>query len=377
MELKEIGDPKAGFKYQLQDDESLGTAFITLRLALKSWFCTYEPERYPSYKRLWANGGEGSQSESSREYCELYVQTIVHLQHFCELIFQSILRREHPLLADKAGNKDVVLYKLLKGQELSNDESNDVGSINFEQAEKRVFNLIKEKCLADHKELGFLNEYKKMFEVINNLRNRILHRGLFILKPEALDSLVAKFFLPFMNKLISLEPYSNYESHWKYIAPASGLDPIDEICIEAGQGKITSNKFKFFKELGRAAYFNPLHVIPERGVKKGFFPKPVENFLNGKIFDELASQCSSAVFTCPVCDVKGISQMYDYDTEYEGRWDEIKVNKSWVSDVVCNFCSFHITRDIGNPKDIGVQEIQDEWFTEVSIYKNAPEESQT
>jgi len=112
MELKEIGDSKAGFMYQLPEDKSLGTAFITLRLALRSWFCTHEPERYPFYKRLWANGVEGSQIEGSREYCELYVQTIVHLQHFCELIFQNILRREHPLLADKTGNKDVVLSLL-------------------------------------------------------------------------------------------------------------------------------------------------------------------------------------------------------------------------------------------------------------------------
>lgn len=283
MKLSEIEKEGSGFKYQLQDNESLGAAFITLRLALKSWFCTHEPERYPSYNRLWANGGEGSQGEYSREYCELYVQTIVHLQHFCELIFQDILRREHPLLADKAGNKDVVLYKLLKGQQLSNEESNELGSINFNEAKRRVFNLIDKDCLTQHVELGFLINHKKMFTVINDLRNRILHRGLYILKPEALDSLVANSFLPFMNKLISLEPYLNYESHWKYIAPASGLDPIDEICIEAGQGKITSNKFKFFKELGRAAYFNPLHIIPEKGMKTGFSPKPVEDYINEKI----------------------------------------------------------------------------------------------
>lgn len=374
MELSEIGKDGSGFKYQLQDNESLGSAFITLKLALKSWFCTYEPERYPSYNRLWANGGVGSQAKHSREYCELYVQAIVHLQHFCELIFQSILRRENRFLADKACTRKE-FNRLIDGGQPSDIKWNEQGSINFSIAMDRVFDLIERGALAQREELDFLKEYEEMFEVINNLRNRILHRGLHILKQEALDSLVGKYFLPFMSELTSVEPYSEYKPHWKYIALASGLDPIDEIFKEAKQGTVSSKKFSFFKELGRAAYFNPLHVIPESRVNKGFSAKPVEDFLNQKIVDELALKCSNAVFTCPVCDVKGISQMYDFDTEYEGEWDEIKVNKSWVSDVVCNFCSFHITCDIGNPKDIGVMDIQEEWFPEVSIYRNAPEES--
>ncbi|MEH6451190.1 MAG: hypothetical protein V7765_21170 [Oleispira sp.] len=143
--------------------------------------------------------------------------------------------------------------------------------------------MIQKESWAHSEELGFLKENDESFEVINKLRNRILHRGLYILKPEALDSLVAKFFLPFIKNLIFLEGYSNYELHWKYIVPASGLGPIDEICIEAVQGKVTSKKFKFFKELGRAAYFNPLHVIPEKWMKTGFSAKPVEDYLNEKI----------------------------------------------------------------------------------------------
>ncbi|MEH6451191.1 MAG: hypothetical protein V7765_21175 [Oleispira sp.] len=130
MELSEIEKEGSGFKYQLQDNESLGAAFITLRLALKSWFCTHEPERYPSYNRLWANGGVGSQAEHSREYCELYVQTVVHLQHFCELIFQNILRSENQFFADKACDQKE-FNRLIDGGQPSAAKWKEKGSINF------------------------------------------------------------------------------------------------------------------------------------------------------------------------------------------------------------------------------------------------------
>ncbi|MDD1416823.1 hypothetical protein MEN41_20020 [Dolichospermum sp. ST_con] len=59
-----------------------------------------------------------------------------------------------------------------------------------------MLELIHEKSLKNNyynEQLFFLTDCKEMLETLNALRNKVWHRGLYILNYEALDELVGKY----------------------------------------------------------------------------------------------------------------------------------------------------------------------------------------
>ena len=158
------------------------TAFHSLKIALKAYYSTYNAllgrlhEGYPSGNlEVWS---------LTHDYYEYFSEAMVHFQHFFELIIKDILEKENPLLAVRATQKPVIFHKLLKKEVILEEEYTNLYSVEFSEALKTLIVLIDSGRITDSRFIIFKNA-KGTLEALNNFRNRIWHRGRFILKYHA------------------------------------------------------------------------------------------------------------------------------------------------------------------------------------------------
>lgn len=371
--LKEI--VKEGFSLnetRKKGNFEIDLALISLRIALKAYFSTYQTFRdklgifHPSAN----NNSKDTDSMHSIAYCEAYAECIVHFQHFAELVCKNFLRSDHSLLSDTALSRPIILHKLLKGDKLTSEENKNVKSIEFSEALKRIVELIKKKRLKDWQSLSFIENYKEQLEELNKLRNRIWHRGTYILHYSALDKFVGIHIFPFVAAVVSHPAYSSLKQVWKYDNLACGIDPIDGI-ISAMQNSNNYDigKIAFLKELGRAAYQSPI----KRSDVGGNIPRSLEKLLNQRHIERSVRVANTEakldnfkVTNCPVCDVKSLVIEEEIESNDPG-------GEEWVigytTKVKCECCSFELIRgsgagEIKNASDYGLTSIEDYWITE-------------
>lgn len=341
-----------GFLMYDQDRKLKSLALLSLHVALKSYFSTYQAMKY-DIKRIIDNQSNMDEHYNSR-YIELYAETIVHFQHFIELVCKDILRSEHELLATDAQKDPIVLYQLLKEEPIDNSILNKVRSIEFSETLKRLCTLINNKSIKDNEKLSFWVENKKLLEELNTLRNRIWHRGSYVLRYNALDCFMGTHILPMIVKIIDYFGFRKLQRYWKYTELACGLDPINLIIKEFATSYYTYDigKIALIKELGRAAYQNPL---PERKFTVKFDINSYESRANA----ELNNSNIAGVKKCPVC---GINALLVYDDveadECEPGIPENVYTYTWQVHCLC--CSYEINYHLKNPKEYGIP-LEDYW----------------
>ncbi|MCW8922521.1 MAG: hypothetical protein OQK69_02660 [Gammaproteobacteria bacterium] len=360
---------KDGFSFDTKGNVETDLALISLKIALKSYFTTYqtfknqlhifEPSSHTDQKTIDFN--------HRNEYCEACAETIVHFQHFAELVCKKLLRDDHPLLSDVALNKPEILHKLLHGNNLSEEEQNAVRSIEFSEALKRLITLIDNESLTNHSSLSFIKNHKETLVQLNTLRNRIWHRGVYILRYPALDTFVGKYILPFVVEALKLPSFNSHANMWKYNGLHSQIDPIEEIIKEASNVNPDIGKLALLKELGKAAYENPL-------MQTGHISNNLRGFLSSfdnknkrraeRIAIQEASQEYSDITVCPVCGVKSLI-IYD-DTDYEHGEDYEDIISAWryTYMVKCECCTFNLEGGVKNASEYDLSNIEDYWVTD-------------
>lgn len=90
------------------------------------------------------------------------------------------------------------------------------------------------------------------------MRNRIWHRGTFVLRYNALDLFIGKHLLPLIVQITSLPEYKTLLNRWMFKPLHLGIDLINEIIKECSKTNYDISKIAFLKEMGRSAYENPL-----------------------------------------------------------------------------------------------------------------------
>ncbi len=338
----------------------LDIAWLSLKRSLWSYFSTYRSMEYslshfddPKIKLEPAKQRSIHQSD----YIENYVETIVHLQHFAELVLKQFLREVHPVLADKSSNKTLILYKLLKGEPLSDGEEEN--SIEFSLTIKRIKDLINQNKLRS--ELSYLTAYTYFLEKLNSLRNGIWHRGLRVLPYDKLDRLISKCAFPFIKETIELSEHKKFLSYWKYNSLACTLDPIFEIIAEGAKPSMNFGKIALLKEMGRAAYENPLSENKEFGAvfNKSQIHHAEEIAFNRMMNSSKQTATASDVDKCPVCGLNSLMIFDDYEVQNEGQPDQDVYRYSYK--VQCSNCTFTVNDNIKNPKEYGYSDIKDFW----------------
>ena len=346
----------------------------SLKLALKAYFSTYKSIYYRIDEII---EGPSSDSEQAKvdshlrdEYFEAYSETILHFHHFIELVLKDVLRSEHELLANDAGDKHLILFKLLTGEPVSQEDKEKTQSIQFGKALDRVVKLIDSRKLPEF--LNFVKQARASLDNLNERRNRVWHRGTVILRYKALDLLVGKYILPIIIQILNLEMYKGKERQWKHPKLHCGKDPIEEIVLEFQKDKPNYKRAAFFKELGRASYESPIAYDPSRyeGRTLGRFDVEawdcVHNEEHSKRAERIATEESKQtiedVRECPVCGVKSLILYSDVEYEdYDGQTGQ-GIGKAGYRNLEakCWCCSFTVDCKMPNPRECGI-DIEDYW----------------
>lgn len=329
-------------------------AFISLKAALKSYFTTYKGMAYHG-REVFENNLESHYYSS--EYIEHYFETIIHFQHFFELICKDILRKENELLVLNIDNNHEVLFKLVKGEEVQSEELVNINTIEFDRTFKRLCDLISKGKIDSC--YSFFNDtsIKETLKHLNIMRNRIWHRGIYVMKYKDLDLFIGKYILPIVEKVISLPEYSNLNRIWQYRKLESGIEPLNEIIRVSNLQYPSIDHIAFLKEMGRAAYHNPHeHSF-------GWFKKEITNRAANIAINEIPhpSVKDDYIMNCPVCGTKSLVKYEDSEGEIDDSGQHTSY-LTWVNSIKCYCCSFELhSRGMKNPSEYGYS-VPDFWY---------------
>jgi hypothetical protein len=269
-------------------------------------------------------------------YHGLCFQTIAFLQHFVELELKSMLRADHPLLAVEAKDSHVLLHKLIKGERLQEEDWTGINSIEFAATLNRLVSLVRSGRLGQG--LEFVLSYEDALRQLNIVRNRMWHRGTYILEYEALDQFLLFWIFPFIEHLIS---YRGLGQVWGIRELACGVDPVAVMLEDGKAQKYLPRKLALLKEMCRASFNIPFSRLETPMADMG---NPLA----------MIARCGDTMFnwptrSCLVCGGKSLVLFRDeaYSTD-DGSPCQIVVA------AVCFACGFEINMDHGNPSEYGL-----------------------
>lgn len=241
------------------------SALASLRIAIKSYFKTYQVASEKDIVRNMYVEEDDAFYEFSMEqidlfcdntdYQEVYLQCIFHFHHFFELLLKDVLASVHPKLAYKVkldGDNSALILDILLNKN-SRDLTKD-NTAEFMTSLNRVISLMKLNDGTIPIISKVVSENKQTLVDLNQLRNSVWHKGLYVLRINELDQFISQNILPLVMRCITSSDYSGLESYWKY--RKAPLDPIAEI-IRSGIDKIDYKRIAFFKAYGLACYTIP------------------------------------------------------------------------------------------------------------------------
>jgi hypothetical protein len=356
MDAKRVASD--GFLLNHVRDSLPDVALLSLRVALKAYFSTYKTMQYSIH--LFEPQSKADQKTidhgHSVAYCEASTEAILHFQHFVELFIKDVLRKEHPLLADVAAHDPIIFHKLLRKEPLQDAEQRGIRSIEFGESFDRFCRLV-EAGRIDKGMYDFVVQAKPWIESLNALRNRLWHRGAFVLRYPALDDFVGRWVLPLVSTVTALPPYRDKEKIWRHQRLDCGVDPIAEIIKVCSAPSYDIGHVALLKELGRAAFACPYH--------DNNFASHIDAAVRRRLECAANQECSvpnvSGVTTCPVCGSKCLVISDDIELEGEdppaGTYD-----RAWLYtwQVECRACSFAVNHHLKNASCYGLA-IPDYW----------------
>ncbi len=318
-------------------------AFLALRSSLVSYFQTSINLNWLLSDSLLEKMDEKQKDEKHGiQYASNSSNAILHFHHFVELILKDILRSINTLLAVDASDKPILLYKLIQNESISETDKEGLKQIEFKTALDRVVALIKDKKLDDS--YKFIQDSQRWLEKINSLRNRISHRGVFILRYNALDELFGKYIFPFIIKITSLPQYNDILMHQLNMCN-DNINPIKDIITEYSNNKIDHYKIQLLKLLGNASYKNPIISYNNNMFSFIYDNKIKHARLIADIYAKEEHYYKR--HTCPVCGIDALVPEFDSYEEYNDDGEIINCI-DYVYKVKCHFCSFELENYIIN-----------------------------
>lgn len=328
--------------YEDEDNGLKHIGFLSLKVALENYFNTYSSikDRLVNNESYGFTITECKDIQYNNQYCKACSETIVHFQHFFELIIKEILEKESPLLAVRANKNNVVFHKLIKGEKIVKSDYDKLYSIEFSEALDTINDLLKEKRIDE--KFIFFKDKRDILVTLNNFRNRTWHRGMFLLRYDALDEFVGKYLLPLVRDIIDKPEYSKYKDIFMFDSKNYiNIEIINELIEENKLSRVDSGKIALLKEMGRASY-----ILKDRYDSVGSYESIIEE--EGKWGFILNVQ------KCPVCGKPSLVLRCDNSEDVEelfgdtGNYMSGKVQTKFESDVKCMNCSFQVNKYVEN-----------------------------
>ena len=364
-----MSDPILADSFRLSepDAEITTLALVSLKTALRAYFSTYS-----SVKPYWGvltdsnnfSVQEVDQVYRYSSYYEYYVEAIVRFQHFVELSCLDLLRRQHPILTTSRSNEHIELWKELHNITADWEKMENKDTINSKTALWRLWTLVT-KVNFGNGDLNFFDEQQRdNLLKLRDQRDHLLHRGTVILRYASFDMFIGQCVLPFVCNVLTLPFYADRKHLWDHKPMAcqytdgNNVNPLNSI-FSIFQSGYDLGAVALFKEMGRAAYQNPL---PRSEQLRGFGSSQYKHI------QPRAEKHAEAVALehdawdlrpCPVCGAKTL--LIYGDTETEGD-DPMEPEKVWhfTNEAECTCCSFNINRQLKNLREYGIEE-DDYW----------------
>lgn len=327
------------FISDVSDGYNNNLAAYSLQSSLESYAKTADDLDY-LYHNLYSTRQRPTQDEEDKYHGTSYAvdasNAIVHFQHFLELFIKDILLDINHLLVYNPSRKPVILYKMIKGEPVSNNDLEGVNFIEFSEALTRI-KVLHQAGKIDAS-LNFLSKNFGAFERINTLRNRIAHRGVFIIRHQALDEIFGRHILPFIKDLSdNVAKYRN-SLNWRLNFKNANINPFETIIAEYQKPTPNPLVVYVYKLIADAGFHNPLNYTIA-----SFF----KSFLDQKIAkaelvaEKLAEIDMFDVKECPICGCKTFKEQTDYTDEEN---DEGNIINAWtyVYSMECSQCGFHL-----------------------------------
>ncbi|KNY27688.1 hypothetical protein [Pseudobacteroides cellulosolvens] len=335
---------KDGFILHEDDGRVKGLSILSLRIALRSFFSTYSCMKDNFNIRKSRKDRDYIYSDSYYEACS---ETIIHFHHFFELVLKDFLRQDSELIVLDGLDDPIILHKLIKKEPIESELSDSLNTIEFGRTLTYICNLVQEKRIFTDGRLDFLLQSKDALKKLNKLRNRLMHRGSFILRYEALDEFIGTYILPIIIEITNLSEFKSLERYWRYTALKCNIDPLIEIMNEFKQKNFDFGKIAYLKELGRAAYNNPLE---NKGFGINYFERGNKKLLRRleKIRElEQKNENVSEIKTCPMCGESTLIIYEDIESEYDVVDGEQVCTDAWkyTYEAKCICCTFEINKN--------------------------------
>jgi hypothetical protein len=146
---------------------------------------------------------------------------------------------------------------------------------------------------------------------------------------------------------------------------ACGVDPVSAIVDHFSNEKYDIEKVAFLKELGRAAYANPIAYRGKPDGKIGkflpLFYKPEQR--RAEKMAEVVAQYGEKVDCCPVCGVKSLIVFEDTESYPSDEDEEVEDVIRFTTSVECMNCSFELyAPDVENASTYGISGVKDFWW---------------
>ncbi|MCX7049989.1 MAG: hypothetical protein NTX50_31460 [Candidatus Sumerlaeota bacterium] len=327
MDISEIEEN--GFQLRGSKGDLANVALLSLRVALKAYFSTYKTMKY--FQDLLEPGCMKAQKDAdfdhSIDYCEAYIEAILHFQHFIEIFCKDVPR--------------------------SAPEPNSKKPLGFLEGFKRLCSQIEANPI-DRTTYGFLPHSKDWIVILNMLRNKIWHRDAFVLVYPALDHLVGCHILPFVECVTALPHYQGMEADWKYKNLFCKIDPLTEIIKSCGTGDFDIERVAILKEMGRAGYECPFYQDPLNYNRvAAHLDDPIRNRVERAAKLESEHQAVSKVDVCPVCGSKSLI-VYDDVQSIDPTEENSEQGICHTWQIECRVCSFSIDDRLKNASDYGL-----------------------
>jgi hypothetical protein len=338
---------EGGFKLDDLEGDVSRLSLLSLRISLQAFTATAKSLSTMAYRVMEGESGTYDE-EYPGDYIKNSVEAIIHLQHFLELVVKDLLRRVHHALPYDVSSDSVVLIKLVNNQPLTDEEEAEAKTVTFTDAYTRLTELLKAGNPEISPLYNFLGSFNPWITGINHLRNRILHRGVFVLRHEALDKLFGQFVFPFLKQLFATPQYMRHANRWSYEPLECGIDPVTELEKLSTSDRYNPGKAILYKLLLSAAYNNPIRTPKPLGLLE--IPEEVDKFkywLNRKAVESATEKADAALIAggvsdireCPVCGVTSLLVYHD-TVEVDQEYSE------WIyQGLTCMCCGF----DVSNP----------------------------
>lgn len=330
-------------------------ASFSLLSSLRSYFQTAQGLSY-LLRRAETEGLSQDDFDKAcgSKYATDACDAITHFQHFLELYVKDILLEDNPLMVYDASRKPELLYDLIHGNPIPDEKLERVTFIEFSEAIDRLKENLGN---FDHK-YSFLSKYFDLMKKLNQLRNRIAHRGAFVIRYKALDELFCGYLLPFIEEIKASTPDYTQTLEWGFNLHTK-IDVYKELVDEYKKASINIKRVYLLKLIAHCAYNNDIPYFEPTPANAD----PFDVLMTGSgyewLYDEKksiiaqramgeAEQRFGRVEKCPICGCNSFVLENDYYETEEGA------DVPYVYDASCHHCGFHLETELLDPSVHGL-----------------------